>query len=117
MRDSHKSVNEKPLHFNLSVSSNGLFCLQQSLSTSLSPLKRMTLLCSPKLSLVFHRLHIPNCNSLLFLNIYFFFCKITVIFIVIFIVLGQQYHFYKFKMCVNRIYYGIYLNMKEICPK
>ena len=115
MRDSHKSVNEKPLHFNLSVSSNGLFCLQQSLSTSLSPLKIMTLLCSPKLSLVFHRLHIPNCNSLLFLNIYiyFFFCKITVIFIV----LGQQYHFYKFKMCVNKIYYGIYLNVKEIWPK
>ena len=60
-------ANENPLHFKLPVSSNGL-CLSHPLPTPFS-LSKNVLLCSLDLLAVFHRLHAPNCNSLLSPNI------------------------------------------------
>ena len=81
MRDCHNSVIEKPLHFKVSVSSNGLII---SLPNSpFSSVKNAPLLCSPDLPVVLHRLHVPNCNSLLLLNKPILLVKIPGCFIVL----------------------------------
>lgn len=76
MRGCHNRAQDKPLHFKLSVSSNGLtVCISPS-QPSPFPLTQKILFCSLNLPMFLPYLyHVPYCNSLLFLNkhIFFFF--------------------------------------------